>query len=555
MSAPKAIRPNMRDVNLGMADGLPIPDYSVRVPIYWGGSVPLKAGTIVYASAWNTTFNAWTVSLAQGTTTAFQNLLIVFGIDEDNTAIPATSCGWAVYAKEETAVKTDGDSAGDPIYLVGTAGRLFNAAITGSAFANQPTNDGIEVLSADAADTTQTLTLYGTTNGGTTVVVETVSLNGTTVVSATKTDWGELLGAELSAVCAGNVTIREASGNATITTITAGGTTAGVTNVAAGLQNAYNQPVRAIAAGATTKKVGVVGTDTAGVAVTDNCKALTGATAISLDDATMGTVTKLLTGDVENTVTVSFSVPKGTWTTTKPTGTDVPQGIGSVVTSHATAGVVNLRSFQPNASGEMGLDTLEDYARGSVVRGGSSDWEAYSAKTAGYILQGDGTDVKALQFDWDTFAAGASADMVHSHVSDTEGGKLKTIKRNAAGAVQFTAAKATKVTITGSPTTATTSTLTAVLTARNANFLKGVLKLANTNATKKIKGTVSLKTSGGTTALTTASKTSKTTTTFTFTGQVPTSASIILKASPTAGKVKTAKVTGLSQNDLTTLNQ
>lgn len=167
----------------------------------------------------------------------------------------------------------------------------------GGGFANQPNNDGIEILSSAAGDTTQTVTLYGTTTATETVVVETVSLTGTTVVSTTKTNWGYLLGAELSAATAGNVTIREASGNLTITTIAAGGTTAGITNVAAGSQTCYNSTPTSVADAATTKYIGIVYQDPWGV---------TGYQADTLNGTTAqnfvwpaSKITKVLWGDVE----------------------------------------------------------------------------------------------------------------------------------------------------------------------------------------------------------------------------------------------------------------
>ena len=101
----------------------------------------------------------------------------------------------------------------------------------GVAFGNQPANDGVEIGSDSAADTTQTATVIGTTNGTDTVVVESIALTGTTFVSTVKTDWGVILAVKLSASCAGTVTFREASGNAAITTITTGNTAKGVETV------------------------------------------------------------------------------------------------------------------------------------------------------------------------------------------------------------------------------------------------------------------------------------------------------------------------------------
>lgn len=112
--------------------------------------------------------------------------------------------------------------------LAGTDGLRITAWDFSATFTNQPANDGVEVVSSNAGDTTQTLQICGTTSGGDErdVTCETITLNGTTQVSTVKTNWNNLLTAVLSATTTGNVTIREASGNATITTIAAGNTRA-----------------------------------------------------------------------------------------------------------------------------------------------------------------------------------------------------------------------------------------------------------------------------------------------------------------------------------------
>lgn len=43
--------------------------------------------------------------------------------------------------------------------------------------------------------------------------------------------------------------------------------------------------------------------------------------------------------------------------------------------------------------GSVPLTSLTNYARGSIIRGGAADWEAYDAKTAGSVLIGDGVDL------------------------------------------------------------------------------------------------------------------------------------------------------------------
>lgn len=97
-----------------------------------------------------------------------------------------------------------------------------------SGFTNQPNNDGIEVVSDSASDT-QKITIFGTTVTTGAFCYETVTLTGVTAVATTKTDWGNIIGAFLGEIdgtevvpAVGTITIREASGDQTITTIAAG---------------------------------------------------------------------------------------------------------------------------------------------------------------------------------------------------------------------------------------------------------------------------------------------------------------------------------------------
>jgi uncharacterized protein (UPF0333 family) len=186
------------------------------------------------------------------------------------------------------------------------SGTTIKTTGAGLAFTNQPANDGIEVVSSSAADTTQTVTFYGTTTGTNTVVVETVALNGTTVVATTKVDWGVLLGYELSASCAGTVTVREASGDATISTCATTVLSKGVETVTAADQQAFNVAPTAVASGSSTKQIGIVGTNSAGTAIYDSFP-LNGTTAVTFATA-FKRVTKVLTGDVEATRTAVVKV-------------------------------------------------------------------------------------------------------------------------------------------------------------------------------------------------------------------------------------------------------
>ncbi len=61
---------------------------------------------------------------------------------------------------------------------------------------------------------------------------------------------------------------------------------------------------------------------------------------------------------------------------------------------------------------EVPLTGLGSYARGSVIRGGASDWEAHDAKGDGYILVGDGTDVASVVVSGDVTLSNAGATEV-----------------------------------------------------------------------------------------------------------------------------------------------
>jgi hypothetical protein len=186
----------------------------------------------------------------------------------------------------------------------GAAYEVIHTSGNGAAFTNQPANDGVEVVSSSALDITQSATVYGTTQGTDTVVKETVALNGTTAVSTTKTDWGVILGVVLSAVCAGTVTFREASGNATITTITTGNLSSGVEAVT----TSYPTTTPTVVAnGATTKQVGLYGTALDGTAQGDS-QALNGTTAVAMNNFSWAGETLVLTGDLESNRTVTLSV-------------------------------------------------------------------------------------------------------------------------------------------------------------------------------------------------------------------------------------------------------
>ncbi len=202
-------------------------------------------------------------------------------------------------------VKVSDDGKVIPALTSGRAGSTIDAVV-GLGFGNQPANDGLEIGSDNAADTMQ-VTVYGTTNGGVVVVKETITLTGTTFVSTVKTDWGVILGVEIplgQRTALGTITVREASGNATVTTILTGVRYKGIVLITDADAQAYNHLITAEGDAATTKVVGVVGTDDAGDEV---LSAVTlAATAVIPFLAAFRTVDKLLVGDLEVARTATF---------------------------------------------------------------------------------------------------------------------------------------------------------------------------------------------------------------------------------------------------------
>lgn len=96
-----------------------------------------------------------------------------------------------------------------------------------SGFTNQPDGDGVEVVSNNAGDT-GLLTIFGTVKTTGVLKYETVTLKGTTAVATTETDWDDILGAFLGDIhgenikaAVGTITLREASADQAITTLTA----------------------------------------------------------------------------------------------------------------------------------------------------------------------------------------------------------------------------------------------------------------------------------------------------------------------------------------------
>lgn len=177
-----------------------------------------------------------------------------------------------------------------------TVSYTISASQAGGGFANQPAGDGVEFVSDDNADKGQKITIYGTVTGSTDVVTsETITLDGTTPVSAIVIVWQNILGVELDSACAGTVTVREASANATIITLAGGVLSKGIATQT--LLSGYGTILRHDASAASTSPVGVLGKNQAGQTIS-SVDALNGATEEDHGTTVFWAVDKVLIGAV-----------------------------------------------------------------------------------------------------------------------------------------------------------------------------------------------------------------------------------------------------------------
>jgi hypothetical protein len=96
-----------------------------------------------------------------------------------------------------------------------------------SGFTNQPNGDAVEIISNSASDV-GLLTIFGTNKTTGALEYETIKLTGTDAATTVEDDWDDIYGVFLGdirgqniAAAVGTITLREASTNGTITTITA----------------------------------------------------------------------------------------------------------------------------------------------------------------------------------------------------------------------------------------------------------------------------------------------------------------------------------------------
>lgn len=222
----------------------------------------------------------------------------------------------------ETFDDVGGDAIMDILYTPGTDGYdTVTGAITAANFTAAATKDeaglnaemtavapagfpsAVEVVSSDAGDTTQEVTIYGIAGAGV-ATQETVTLNGTTAVATSTTDWTKVLGVVISAATTGNITVQDTVPN-TIATITAGTLTAGVVLTT-------NTPAAGVATVSidvdTAIDVAMFGTDASGADVGEVFDMTAGATTPVVGTQSFDGIAVMALGEAAAARTITLSI-------------------------------------------------------------------------------------------------------------------------------------------------------------------------------------------------------------------------------------------------------
>ena len=160
-----------------------------------------------------------------------------------NTVDGVVRCGFSAAGNFNPCFETDGydelsngtrsmgASGGETMLLIQVSGLVLPTGVavrvlpingTGT-FGTQPSNDAIQLVSTSAADT-MNCNVIGNTSGADTSngILEAKTMNGTTPVTSTKTDWGDIFAVDCNGAATGTITLREDSGDVTICTIAPG---------------------------------------------------------------------------------------------------------------------------------------------------------------------------------------------------------------------------------------------------------------------------------------------------------------------------------------------
>jgi hypothetical protein len=168
----------------------------------------------------------------------------------------------------------------------------------------------VEVVSSDAGDTTQIVTLYGLDTAGTSAQSEQLTLTGTSAVTSNLI-YSEIFGVRLSAACAGTVTVNDIGGTPTLVTIAISVLTAGV--VVCTDMPVNGLTVDLVSDGASTQDLLIVGANESGAASIEQVT-LTGVTPIA-STGKWSRIDYLILGDCEvaQTFTCSGTAVETNW--------------------------------------------------------------------------------------------------------------------------------------------------------------------------------------------------------------------------------------------------
>lgn len=211
-------------------------------------------------------------------------------------------------------------------------GDIGDASTTGIATPfTQPSAQRLEVVSTDVGDTTQTFTIYGC-KGSDTVVVEIVALNGTTAVGTIAPHtWTKVLAVQKSAVTVGTTTLQVFGGGAAVTSLAPATLSGGIYNVSPSISAGDSYVDIVCDTAATTRQVGLVGTNSEGTVIYDS-QALASTTTVQ-SNSKFRTVANILIGDVPLATTVTINTYQFATGETYEhllwiSGTDLPTGYG-----------------------------------------------------------------------------------------------------------------------------------------------------------------------------------------------------------------------------------
>jgi len=183
------------------------------------------------------------------------------------------------------------------------AGTDLITSQTGDDFSNQPANDDVELISGESGDTDIEVTIYGTDTSDEyqSETITTDGSDGTTPVTSSNA-YNNLMGAEItSGTPSGTLTLREATTDGAITTLTSGSTSSGIYEPTD--TRAFNVEPTAVASAGETGYLVVVGTDS-DYSAQGESKQMDGTTSVTLANA-YNTIDKICLGDTSADITVS----------------------------------------------------------------------------------------------------------------------------------------------------------------------------------------------------------------------------------------------------------